>query len=281
MFADFTLGTTTNRLPGGFASMTFRVDTRGNVRMAGILPNGKTFSRSAPLQLYALDDGTPAAGVPLFAPFVNGRDLLSALVWFSPVVDFVELSVDTGNGWFVTWEDNAPGGYGTVRLALAGYPWRTPPVLRNLALLADPGDIPWYESRAAVASGFLRWDAIKRGIPLTLNTRGTGFTLPRGTAPVLNAGDYDYSAANSARATFSLSASTGVFSGSFNGYLGVTGARGPVLRTARATCRGVLLCQPDGTLAIGAGAGLVAETEPALKALRLKRSFPVMLSPIP
>ncbi len=261
----------------GYGSMTLSIGTAGTLRAAAALPDGRALSLSAPLLLYP-ENGQPLAGAPLFMPYNRARDLFAAFLWFAPEADTVEIFTDDASGWFAAWEDHSPGGYGTAPLSLRGYAWRFDPPPSALALFAAPGSIPWYESRATEPSGDLRWDALLRGIPAALNAAGTAFIPTRRTLPARAGADYDYSAPNSACASLAVSRGTGRFNGGFNGYIALPGPRAPLLRTAKATFKGVLIRTPEGTVT-GFGAGLVPETEPAAKKLRLKRSFPVVLTP--
>ena len=277
---------TISTLPRGYGYLTLNANKNtGAVRIAGKLADGTSVSQSTILIPYISEEGISAA-VPFFASIYSRKGSASGLFWLDPTgTGSATVVTDSDSGWCLRWENAKDGGFvGYLNAVGASYDNAT--VALNPAgylLLAEPGDIPWYEANATAASGLLRWDALLRGIPAAINARGNGVALPKGTAPVLADGDYDYSAENSARATLSVKQSTGIFTGSFTGSLNVPQASGKArLRQSKASFAGVLLQNADGTVTLpGNGYATVNATGPAAKKLRLKHTFPVVLQPNP
>ena len=276
---------TSANLPQGCGYLTMTVKNTGAIRIAGKLADGTSVSQSTRLIPYVSTEGASAAA-PFFASVYSRKGSASGLFWLEPAATGSAIAViDSESGWTLRWENTKDGGFlGYLGAAGASYDKATAALNpAGYLLLAEPGDIPWYEANATAASGLLRWDALLRGIPAEINARGNGVILPKGTAPVLAGSDYDYSAANSARATLSVKQSTGIFTGSFTGGLNVPQASGKArLRQSKAAFAGVLLQNADGTVTLpGHGYATVNATGPTAKKLRLKHAFPVILQPNP
>ncbi len=267
-----------NPEPKGTGYLTLTVAKTGAARVAGVLPNGKTYSFSTTLEPYRQDDGTLACAFPIFSVLSSKQGSLSGLLWITENEEGGKrIAVDTENGRSLIWESKSTAGDDTYWTTLDGAFWNPKPILApELLFTAEPGLIPWYETKTVDPSGDLRWDTVEGGLELLLNPKGTAYTVPKALALTKDEDkNYIFDTANSGKLTFAFTARTGIFKGTFNGYIQVSGAKAPVLRTSAATYAGVFLQNPDGTLAGGKGHALVAETEPNAKKLKIKRSFPV------
>ncbi len=274
--------------PAAPGYLTFTVNTRGIVRISGILADGTSVVRSEPLQLYRAPGGGLTAALPLFAPLYARKGVASGLLWLEPQPDHITVATHDADGWLLRWEDRrataTTRGFGVTWLTASGFNYAPAPAFPADAahtLGATPGAFAYYETN--VGPFPLHWDALVNGIPAVPSANGATLRLPAASSPVKGGPGalYDYSAPNSARATLSLSLGTGTFRSNFRGYAETLDARGnPRLRTVTATARGVLLT-PPGVSLLGVGVATTPDTDPAIKPLRQKHDFPVYLVPAP
>ena len=97
-------------------------------------------------------------------------------------------------------------------------------------------------------------------------------------------GAYDYSAENCARATLTFNSRNGIFKGSFNLYYDYTLKGRLTHKSVSVTYAGVLTPVRSDEFAdqpAGQGYYLVPDSDLALKAYRLKRSYPIWLDAAP
>lgn len=259
----------------GNGYLTLSINDKGVVKMAGVLPDGTAYSQSSPLTFYKQFEGH-AALFPIFSVLKSGQEQITGLLWLTDTSENGRcIFNDYEGGWPVRWQS----GKSITSTEIRGAFWNSTPLFsRELLFTAIPGLIPWYEEKMTTPSENLRWDTVENGLSLFLNTKASSYTVPKAELPFKDTeGHYNFSGVNSGKVTFSLTAKTGVFKGKFNGYVEVPGMKAPVLRTAAATYAGVFLQASDGSISEGSGHALVAETEPAAKKAKVKRSFPVYL----
>jgi len=291
--------------PEGSGYLTLTVGSRGKVRIAGRLADGTSISQSSDLTLF--DDCAQEACVPLFVPLYGRKGSVGALLWFTPGGKST-VTTDRDLGWFVRWEkptEKADGA--TVLLDAVGGYYSTPVNLEDYYRFSAGTNAVPYHYNGGIAE--LQDAALPDGIGVT--RIGSRLAMARGVPPALVKGDdshtisstiiaittnatstaevefparendaYDYSAENSARATLSFNARTGIFNGSFRLYYDYILNGRLVHKTVSVPYAGVLTpVRSDEFVDQPAGQGyyLVPDNDPALRAYRLKRSFPVWL----
>ena len=264
--------------PAGSGYLTLTVGIAGKVKIAGLLADGTSVSQSSTLILF--DDCGPEACVPLFVPLYSRKGSVGALLWFTPGGKCA-VTTDRDLGWFVRWEKPAEKADGASVLldAFGGY-YSTPTNLGVCYRFSAGTNAVTYHYTGGIAD--LQAAALPDGIGVTRN--GTRLSIAKGTSPALVNGDYDYSAENSARATLTFNSRNGIFKGTFNLYYDYTFNGRLIHKTVSVPYAGVLTPIRSDDFAdqpAGQGYYLVPDNDPALRAYRLKRSFPVWLDAAP
>ncbi len=273
-FADHSLGDA-EAVPAGVGYLAVTVGTKGSAKVAGVLADGTKVSRSSRLILFT--DCGDAACVPLFAPLYAKKGWAGGLLWLDPAARTV--TTDRGLGWFIRWEKpgRGPDGFRMLLDACGGFYSSATALAAGYRFSAEAGEAAYHH-----AEGVADPAAVPDGVVVTV--AGTRLTVPRAAKPKKVVEDdvvrYDYDPANPAQATLSFAARTGIFKGSFTLWYEYAAGGRPVLKGVKAPYSGILTPLRDPAFAdlpAGLGHCLVPETDPAFKALRLKRSYPVWL----
>lgn len=201
----------------GYASLS--VGNNGNVKVAGVLPDGTKISGSAKLL-----DGLNINGwqaVALHKPLYTRRGFFGGLLWINPRNKNVYMDESWAHHWqfFHPIAGSAPI---TLPVMVFGCSFNREPLPPHLRLgLAPYSVIPMPTTVAGMHSGAWVTDS-SMYFDLPLMTGGNRLALPRGTAPKkTNSGGiehYDYSGENPAMAKISYNARTGIFKGSYKLY---------------------------------------------------------------
>jgi hypothetical protein len=237
--------------------------------MAGKLPDGTTVSQSAKLLLFG-NYGTEVC-VPLFRPLYLKKGAVSGLLWIDPARRTVWTEWDAD--WYVRWDKSGSGsnGFETLLAPCGGYYNKAAALVASYRLSAKPSAVPYHVAGLAV-------EPQQAAIPVWLGVSVSGKRLvpAKGFKPALIDGAYDYSGENCALAKLTFSALTGIYKGSFNLYYDYTANGRFTHKTVKASYAGVLTQTRAAMFngwPEGQGYYLVPDTDPAIRALRLKRSF--------
>ena len=259
--------------PEGSGYLTLTVGSRGSVKIAGVLADGTRFTQSSRLLLF--DDCGPEACVPFFVPVNSRRGWAGGLFWITS--DSLTVVTDRNLGWFVRWEKAGTGAdaFSMMLNAVGGFYGTTPSLAANYLFSAATNGVSYH-----YAGGATNNQPAALPDSLTVTANGSRLTLTRGKRPPASNGVYDYSEENSAQATLSFSARTGIFKGTFNLYYDYR--QGDLLnhKTVRVPYAGVLTPVRDAAFAAepaGQGYYLVPDNDPRFRASRLKRSYKVVL----
>ena len=249
--------------------LTLTVGNLGSVKLAGKLSDGTAVSGSAKL-LHGLNDAGWLA-IPLHKPLYSKKGFIGGLLWLSPGAINTDrvLRIDTEYGWHIDWVCADPnkarfereldmcGGYFGDGKKIS--PALAPPYLFSVSV---PTNLPPMDATLE------NWKWAETAYPVGLNVIAdiakSKLSLAKGVAPVKPVKDaeqvYDYSGTNSALATLSYTAKTGIFKGGFKLYF--DGTKGTALqhKTASVSYAGVLTPVRDADHAdwpIGLGCGPV------------------------
>ncbi len=274
-FADHSLGDA-EAAPAGVGYLAVTVGTKGSAKVAGVFADGTKVSRAGRLILFT--DCGDAACVPLFAPLYAKKGWAGGLLWLDPAARTV--TTDRDLGWLIRWEKpgRGPDGFRMLLDACGGFYSSASALAAGYLFSTDAGEAAYHH-----AAGVAEPAAVPDGVAVTV--AGARLTVPRAAKPKKMADEegvvwYDYDPANPAQATLAFAARTGIFKGRFTLWYEVEAGGRPVLKGVKAPYAGILtpLRAPVFTdLPAGMGHCLVPETDPAFKALRLKRSYPVRL----
>ena len=256
-------------VPGGSGYLTLTVGNNGGVKIAGKLSDGTAVSQSAKLLLFG-DYGTEVC-VPLFRPLYLKKGMVSGLLWIDPGTRTVW--TDWAADWYVRWDKPGSGGDGFEALLApcGGYYNKGAALAASYRLSAELSAVPYYAAGLAVApqqAAFPVW--------VDMAVAGGRLAPAKGVKPVEVDGVYDYSEENSACATFTFSALTGIYKGGFSLYYDYTENGRLAHKAVKATHAGVMTqtrAARFNGLPAGLGYYLVPDTDPAFGNLRLKRSF--------
>ncbi len=260
--------------PEGSGYLTLTVGSGGSVKIVGRLADGTSLSQSATLILF--NGCGPETCVPLFVSLYSRTGWTGGLLWIT-TGGKGSILTDRDLGWFVRWEkpSGKPDGASALLDAVGGYYGTVPSLATHYLFSAETNAVPYHTSGGTVK---LQTAALpdNTGVSRT----GTRLSITRGTAPVLSGGAYDYSAENSAMATFSFTSRTGIFTGTFNLYYDnlLTGRLRHVI--VRAPYAGVLTPIRGAAFAgepAGQGYYLVPDNNPSLGTFPLKRSYGIIL----
>ena len=260
--------------PQGAGYLAVTVGNNGAVKIAGVLADGTKVALSSRLLL--MEDEGEAACVPLFAPLYLRKGWVGGLLRLTPRGG--PMVTDHERGEPVRWEKPGlgPDGFSELLAVCGGYYATVPSLASHYLFGADVGPVPYH-----FAGGAAEWvsGALPRGVGVSV--AGTRLSLARGAMPVLADGAYVYADENSSQATLACTARTGLFKGNFNLYYDYEAGGRLRHTTVRVPYAGVLTPVRGPAFAglpAGMGYCLVRDNDPALRAYRLKRSFPVWLA---
>jgi len=258
-----------NETPHGSGYMTMTVGLNGKVKMAGMLADGTKVSQASTLLLFG-DYGSMAC-VPFFQPLYQRRGWVGALFWISPDTRVVD--TDWSANWFVRWDKpgSGPDGFEALIMPCGGYFNKGAPLSPAYRLSAEQNNVAYYLPDGTVPP---QHQALPDWVPVS--SAGTRLMIEKGVKPVRVDGTYVYTGANSARATLSYSAQTGIYKGKFNQYYDYESNGMLMHRTVKAPFAGVMTQVRDPFFddwPEGLGYYLLSDNHPAFKSLRIKRSF--------
>jgi hypothetical protein len=262
--------------PEGTGYLTLTISNNGTAKFAGILADGTRISLSSRAILY---DGCKGwVCVPFFTPLYARAGWSGGLLWLDPERGAVV--TDRELGWFVRWERarGTPADF-AVLLDVCGGRYEKSPTLATNYWFSAPlpaRQVPYHF--AGGSTGF-----VEEALPLNIGvtTSDTRMTMTRGSRPTMRDGVYDYGWENCAQATFSFSASTGVFKGKFNLYYDYLFNGHQRHKKVSVPYAGVLVPVRGAAFAdapAGTGHCLVPDNDPAYK---LPRSFLLILHTAP
>ena len=255
--------------PGGSGYLTLTIGNSGSARVAGLLSDGTSVSLSSRLIYYG--DCGDWACVPLFAPLYLRKGWIGGLIWLNPSTGVAIIDADLG--WFVRWEKpvTTPDGFGALLFPCGGYYNTGAPLAAHYRLNAETNTVSYHVSGLSVEpqqAAFPVWVGV--------DVVGTRLVIQKGQTPSKVDGAYVYTGENSARATLSFSARTGIYRGSFNHYYDYTLNGRLTHKTVSASYAGILT-QTRSPLfdgwPEGQGYYLITDNDPAYKPYRIKRSF--------
>ncbi len=266
---------TADAAPQGIGYLAVTVGKGGSAKIAGVLADGTKVTQSSRLVLFGGEDG---ACVPFFAPLYAKQGWAGGLLWVAP--DRGAVATARELGWFVRWENpgKGPEGFRELLDACGGFYSGTPSLAAQYLFGADAWD-----ARYVHADGAEYPVTVPDGVAVT--AAGMRMAMEKGTKPrkVSEGGDvwYEYADVNPASATLTFAARTGLLKGKFSLYYDYFDATDRLVHKAvNVPYAGVLTPVRDAAfnaLPVGLGHCLVPESDPALKAYKIKRSFPVWL----
>jgi len=242
---------------GGYLTMT--IGSKGKVKIAGVLVDGTKVSQASTL--------TTTPGVPFFRPLYRRRGEIGGLLEIDPDTHALLAK-------FVDWDKlgSGPDGF-QVRIApIGGYFIKGAPLPKPInGLIAEGNDVAYH-----LPGGPVMPQPVMPQVRVTQT--GTRLVVEKGIKPVLsNDGThYVYEGANSSLATLRYSPLTGIFRGSFNQYYDYKSGGRLMHKVVKIPFAGVMF-QTGIWAGHGVGHYLVPDTDPAFRALRIKRSFGIEL----
>ncbi len=289
--------------PQGVGYLTLTVGAGGGVKVAGQLADGTSMTMSSRLMLFTATTTTnivvdttnttetvttQEACIPVFTALNAKRGWFGALLWLRAGEARV-VATDRDLGWYARWENpgsrsqgksnngkSGADGFEMLLDACGGYYSPVSALASNyLFSAAEPTGVRYYSGNGA---GDYVAEALPSGIVVT--AASGMLKIAFGANPPLVNGAYDYSVTNAAQATIVSSARTGLFKGMFNIYYDYERNGKQVHTKSRVPYAGVLTPvrgELFAELPAGMGFYLVPDTDPALKAYHIKRSFPVAL----
>ncbi len=265
--------------PQGSGYLTMTVGLKGKVKIAGVLADGTKVSQASTLLLFG--DYGSMASVPFFRPLYRRAGGIGAMLWIAPNTGVVD--TDWSEDWFVRWDKlgSGPDGFEALLMPCGGYFGRGAALpAAEYGLCAQPNDVAYYLSGGAVPP---QYEALPCVVPVT--STGTRLMIEKGIKPVKDGdGNYVYAGAQSALATLSYSAATGIYKGKFNQYYDYDSGGRMMHKSVRAPFAGVMtrVRHPDfDGLPEGMGYYLLPETSPEFRSQRIKRSFWIDLVAVP
>ena len=255
----------------GSGYLTLTVGNNGSVRVAGKLPDDTSVSRASRLIYYG--DCGDWACVPLFAPLYSAKGWLGGLLWLNPSNGVAVIDEDLG--WTIRLEKPAvtPGGFGALLIPCGGYYNTGEPLASHYRLNAETNTVRYHVSGMSV-------EPQQAALPVWLGVDGVGSRLvvQKGQVPLKVGDAYAYIGDNSALATLSFSAATGIYKGSFNLYYDDTVSGRLMHKVAKASYSGILTqIRPswfdEAGWPEGQGYYLVTDNNPFYKPYSVRRSF--------
>ena len=258
--------------PKGVGYLTVTVGAGGSAKIAGVLADGTKVTQASRLIFF---DGCGAGVcVPFFTPLYSKQGWAGGLLWISPENRTVVTHVESG--CFLRWEKpgSGPDGFSLLLNACGGYYGTTAALASAYLFSAELEEVPYHYT-----DGTADWVTVPEDVPVTV--AGMRMNMAKGTKPVKEDGEYFYDGENVTLATLIFTAKTGLFKGKYSLYYDYDDAADRLQhKTVNVPYAGVLTPVRDAgftDLPEGMGHCLVPDNDPAVKAYRLKRSFPVML----
>jgi len=262
----------------GCGYLTLTVGTGGSVKLAGKLADGTSVSASSQLLWFDMDGKLCA---PLFIPLYGKRGVFGGLAWINPDTR----QIDTVVTWYKYGTDWVSDGLWAPAELFGGWYER-----KRWSYYPDGYWMDFYlhpQAEYYYANGlwpYLMCGGVLEDIHVGMTPAGK-MVLPKGKTPVRYGKGtpsapywFDYDRL-SPMTTVSFSPSTGVFKGTSKAYYDYSYPSGAILhKTVSIPYSGVMIQEGD-VLVFGAGATQFTETDPALKAFKIKWSGPVLLSP--
>lgn len=259
----------------GCGYLAITIGTGGSVKFAGKLADGASVSASTKLIWYDIDGKLCA---PLFIPINSKRGVLGGLVWLDPVTR----QMDTFATWYNYGTDwSSDGLWAPVEIFGGWYEkkmwWYYSDYWMDFYLhpMAD-----YYYANNTWA-GLMCGDWLET---LVVSTTPAGkMTLPKGKAPARygtgkphDPYGYNYDG-QSPMTTISFAPATGIFKGTSKAYYDYHYPDGNILHKAVSIPFSGVMIQEDDVITYGYGANQFKETDPALKAFKLKWSGLVII----
>ncbi len=255
----------------GTGYLTLTVGNNGGVKVAGKLPDDTSVSRSSRLIYYG--DCGDWACVPLFAPLYSAKGWLGGLLWLNPSNGVAVIDEDLG--WKIRWEKpvTAPDGLGALLFPCGGYYNTGAPLAVHYRLSAEKNAVRYHVSGRS-------FEPQQAAFPERVGVASAGSRLvaEKGVAPIKVGDAYVYTGANSALATLSFAATTGIYKGSFNLYYDYTLNGRLTHKVVKTNYSGVLTQTrlawfSEEGWPEGLGYYLVTDNDPVYKPSSVKRSF--------
>lgn len=265
--------------PAGVGYLAVTVGTKGSTKVAGLLADGTKVSRAGRLILVE-GEGLDAC-VPLFAPLYAKKGWAGGLLWLNPVARTVTTERDVG--WFIRWEKpgKGPDGFHMLLDACGGFYDKVPTLAAGYLFTAEADEVAYH-----YAGGVAAPMGAPEGVPVT--AAGSRMTVAKSLKPkkitLDGVTEYVFDEVNPAQATLAFAARTGIFKGKFTLWYEYEMKGKPTLKGVKTPYTGILTPVRDPVFddrPVGMGHCLVPDTDPAFKALRLKRSYPVLLEATP
>ena len=261
--------------PQGIGYLTITVGNKGTAKIAGVLADGTKVSLAS--RLILLDDCGQLACVPFFAPMYTRKGWSGGLLWIDPLTRTVK--TDQAWDWRLRWEKpgKGPDGFSLAMDVCGGF--YAPGMLSAPAyrFSADIGAHPYH-----YAGDSADWAVIPQAVDV--GAAGPKLTMTKATKPVKKTEDglswYEYDGGNPAGATLTFTAKTGLIKGKFSLYYDYLLNGRLTHKAVNVPYAGVLAPTRDAAfhgLPVGMGHSLAPDNDPALKAYRLKRSYPIVL----
>ena len=258
--------------PLGAGYLTVTIGAGGKAKIAGVLADGSKVSQAC--QLLLADGEGPLGQLPLFVPLYAKTGWVGGILRISP--ESRTIITATGSSMFVNWERPGPIGFKEQMVALGGFYSSGATLAAAYQFTADAGDVSYHTAQGPLA-------AVAEALPagLAVVNAGGKLTPAKGKKPVKisEAGEirYEYEGENCSLATLSFAVRTGLFKGKFNLYYDGTDGFHKAVGVSYA---GVMTPVRDAAFKdrpAGLGYCLVPDNDPAFRAYRMKRSFPVWL----
>ena len=243
--------------PRGHGYLTMTIGSKGKVKIAGVLPDGTKVSQASTL--------TTTPGVPFFRPLYRRRGEIGGLLEIDPDTRAVKSDLAK----LVYWDKlgSGPDGFQARLGPVGGYFIKGAPLPKPINRLYAEGNGVAYH---------LPGGPVMPQVPVTQT--GTRLVVEKGIKPVLSddGTHYVYEGANSSLTTLRYSPLTGIFRGSFNQYYDYKSGGRLMHKVVKIPFAGVMF-QTGIWAGHGVGHYLVPDTDPAFRALRIKRSFGIEL----
>jgi hypothetical protein len=263
-----------NAVPRGYGYLTVTVGSGGSAKIAGILADGTKVSHASRAIFFNGVD----VHVPFFVPLYSKTGWIGGLFRINRETRQVNPGgcAEEGRMMWVK-PGKGPDGFAKTLHAYGGWYSKKPALQAGYQIEYALDDVPYSTGGEEFA------EITYAPETLDVDVSGLKMSLPKGAAPKKQGNReegfwYGYDGVNPSMATLSFTAGTGLFKGSFKVYYDYGDARGNLQHKAVSVpYAGVALQDGSGTVAGGAGHCLVPDNDPAVKAYKFKRSFPVSI----
>lgn len=262
--------------PQGVGYLTLKIGDGGSAKVAGVLADGTSLSLAS--HVLAMGDDEWVC-VPLFASLYSNNGWTGGLLWINLEDRRMVTFTSPENRWLFRWEKARGTPADFVEFLNADGGAYEPDFLSacHLFFSASVNAVPYFSPVGPVAP-------VAEAMPCDIHSlwMTPPFEFEPGVSPTFSDGRYDYSGPNSSLATMRFSGETGVFRGSFYVYYDYL-YRGLLRHVkVRVQYSGVVATVHAPTCVYNAGLGhcLVPDSDPVLKAYRIKRSSRVELLPM-